>query len=85
MKGKEGFSKFINAKPSNASVKEKLRQEKKAMVKAKRDAIEKHFEEVKNNKIYEVDELYKDIGTDKKTVSQKLEKMKPASRVMKQN
>ena len=45
MKGKEGFSKFINAKPSNASVKEKLRQEKKAMVKAKRDAIEKHFEE----------------------------------------
>lgn len=45
MKGKEGFSKFINAKPSNASVKEKLRQEKKSMVKAKREAIEKHFEE----------------------------------------
>lgn len=45
MKGKEGFSKFINAKPSNASVKEKLRQEKKAIVKAKREAIEKHFEE----------------------------------------
>lgn len=45
MKGKEAFSKFINAKPSNASVKEKLRQEKKAMVKARREAIEKHFEE----------------------------------------
>ncbi len=44
MKGKEAFSKFINAKPSNASVKEKLRQEKKAMVKARREAIEKHFE-----------------------------------------
>lgn len=45
MKGKEAFSKFINAKPSNASVKEKLRQEKKAVVKARREAIEKHFED----------------------------------------
>ena len=40
--------------------------------------LEKNDEnfKTKNNKIYEVDELYKDIGTDKKTVSQKLEKMK---------
>jgi DNA-directed RNA polymerase II subunit RPB2 len=40
--------------------------------------LEKNDEnfKTKNNKIYEVEELYKDIGTDKKTVSQKLEKMK---------
>jgi DNA-directed RNA polymerase II subunit RPB2 len=30
----------------------------------------------KNNKVYELHELYKDIGTDKKSVLQKLEKMK---------
>ena len=54
MKGKEAFSKFINAKPSNASIKEKLRQEKKAVVKARRDAIEKHFEEKRAAKQNEI-------------------------------
>lgn len=45
----DNFSKFFNKK-SNSSIKEQIRQEKKAVKKERRESIEKHFEEKRNRK-----------------------------------
>src|SRR4051812_4854026 len=44
-KAKSNFDKFINKPVKGAKIKEAIRQEKKAAVRERRDAIEKHFEE----------------------------------------
>lgn len=42
---KKAFEKFINKPVKGAKIKEAFRQEKKAAIKERRDAIEKHYEE----------------------------------------
>jgi 23S rRNA pseudouridine2605 synthase len=46
----KGFDKFINKPVKGAKIKEAIRQEKKAAVKERREAIEKHFEEKRQQK-----------------------------------